>query len=73
MMTQYEDRVIKRAKEIAAEEWAKGVEHIHSHRLNSFLIFLLQLNQECQPVQQGIDRRKAKLLHSKLFDHVDSY
>ena len=35
MMTQYEDRVIKRAKEIAAEEWAKGVEHIHSHRLNS--------------------------------------
>ena len=24
-MTQYEDRVIKRAKEIAAEEWAKGI------------------------------------------------
>ena len=44
-MTQYEDRVIKRAKEIAAEEWAKGVEHIHSHRLNSRLgcikIFIL--------------------------------
>ena len=34
-MTEYSDRVIKRAKEIAAEEWAKGVEHIHSHRLNS--------------------------------------
>ena len=34
-MTQYEDRVIKRAKEIAAEKWAKGVEHLHSHRLNS--------------------------------------
>ena len=28
-------QVIKRAKEIAAEEWAKGIHHIHSHRLNS--------------------------------------
>ena len=34
-MTEYSDRVIKRAKEIAAEEWAKGIEHMHSHRLNS--------------------------------------
>ena len=34
-MTEYSERVIKRAKEIAAEEWAKGIEHIHSHRLNS--------------------------------------
>ena len=34
-MTEYSERVIKRAKEIAAEKWAKGVEHLHSHRLNS--------------------------------------
>ena len=34
-MTEYSERVIKRAKEIAAEEWAKGVVHLHSHRLNS--------------------------------------
>ena len=34
-MTEYSERVIKRAKEIAAEEWAKGVANIHCHKLNS--------------------------------------
>ena len=34
-MTQYHDRVIKRAKQIAAEEWARGVKSVHSHSLNS--------------------------------------
>ena len=34
-MTEYSERVIKRAKEIAAEEWAKGVAHIHCHSINS--------------------------------------
>tara|TARA_Y100000289_G_C3890923_1_gene133898 strand:- start:405 stop:665 length:261 start_codon:yes stop_codon:yes gene_type:complete len=34
-MTEYSERVIKRAKEIAAEEWANGIEHMHSHKLNS--------------------------------------
>ena len=34
-MTEYSDRVIKRAKEIAAEEWAKGIAHIHCHSINS--------------------------------------
>ena len=34
-MTQYQELVLKRAKQIAAEDWAKGVAHIHSHRINS--------------------------------------
>ena len=34
-MTEYSERVIKRAKEIAAEKWAKGVAHIHCHSINS--------------------------------------
>tara|TARA_B100000424_G_scaffold76473_1_gene56802 strand:- start:143 stop:403 length:261 start_codon:yes stop_codon:yes gene_type:complete len=34
-MTEYSERVVKRAKEIAAEKWAKGVAHIHCHRLSS--------------------------------------
>ena len=34
-MTQYHDRVIKRAKQIAAEEWARGVKSLHAHSLNS--------------------------------------
>ena len=34
-MTQYHDRVIRRAKQIAAEEWAKGVKSLHAHSLNS--------------------------------------
>lgn len=34
-MTEYTEQVIKRAKQIAAEEWAKGVKAIHIHRLNS--------------------------------------
>ena len=34
-MTEYSERVIKRAKEIAAEEWAKGIAHIHCHSINS--------------------------------------
>ena len=34
-MTEYTEQVIRRAKEIAAEEWAKGVKAIHIHKLNS--------------------------------------
>ena len=34
-MTEYTELVIERAKEIAAEEWTKGVRAIHIHRLNS--------------------------------------
>ena len=34
-MTQYHDRVIRRAKQIAAEEWARGVKSLHAHSLNS--------------------------------------
>ena len=34
-MTQYHDRVVKRAKQIAAEEWARGVKSLHAHSLNS--------------------------------------
>jgi len=34
-MTEYSERVIKRAKEIAAEDWANKIRDIHMHRLNS--------------------------------------
>ena len=34
-MTEYTEQVVRRAKEIAAEEWAKGVKAIHIHKLNS--------------------------------------
>ena len=34
-MTEYSDRVVKRAKEIAAEAWANKIRDIHMHRLNS--------------------------------------
>lgn len=34
-MTEYSDKVIQRAKEIAAEDWAKKVESLHIHSLNS--------------------------------------
>tara|TARA_B100001057_G_C22471968_1_gene803014 strand:+ start:238 stop:501 length:264 start_codon:yes stop_codon:yes gene_type:complete len=34
-MTEYTDRVVKRAKQIAAEEWATKVRDIHCHRVNS--------------------------------------
>ena len=34
-MTEYTELVIERAKEIAAEEWAKGVRAIHIHKLSS--------------------------------------
>ena len=34
-MTEYTEQVIRRAKEIAAEEWAKGVKAIQIHKLNS--------------------------------------
>ena len=34
-MTEYTDRVVKRAKQIAAEEWATKVKDIHCHRINS--------------------------------------
>jgi len=34
-MTQYQELVLKRAKQIAAEDWAKGVANIHLHRTNS--------------------------------------
>lgn len=34
-MTEYTEKVIQRAKEIAAEEWSRGVKAIHVHRMNS--------------------------------------
>ena len=34
-MTQYQELVLKRAKQIAAEDWAKGVANIHLHSTNS--------------------------------------
>ena len=34
-MTQYQELVLKRAKQIAAEDWAKGVASIQLHRTNS--------------------------------------
>ena len=34
-MTEYTERVIKRAKQLAAEEWATKVRDIHCHRINS--------------------------------------
>lgn len=34
-MTEYTEQVIRRAKQIAAEEWAKGIKAIHIHKLNS--------------------------------------
>ena len=35
MMTQFDDRVKKRTKEIAAEEWSRGIKALHAHRINS--------------------------------------
>jgi|TARA_R100000231_G_C5237274_1_gene138600 hypothetical protein len=34
-MGQFDDKVQKQRDLLAAEEWAKGVHHIHSHRLKS--------------------------------------
>ena len=34
-MTQYQELVLERAKQIAAEDWAKGIKDMHSHRINS--------------------------------------
>ena len=34
-MTEYAELVIKRAKEIAAEEWGNKIKGIHIHKLNS--------------------------------------
>lgn len=34
-MTEYAELVIRRAKEIAAEEWGNKIKGIHIHRLNS--------------------------------------
>tara|TARA_Y100000592_G_scaffold84914_1_gene136352 strand:+ start:665 stop:928 length:264 start_codon:yes stop_codon:yes gene_type:complete len=34
-MTEYTERVIKRAKQLAAEEWAGKIRDIHIHRINS--------------------------------------
>lgn len=34
-MTQYQELVLNRAKQIAAEDWAKGIKDMHSHRINS--------------------------------------
>ena len=34
-MTEYSDMIENKKKELRAEEWAKGVQHIHVHSLKS--------------------------------------
>ena len=34
-MTQYKAMIEKKRKQLLAEEWAQGVEHMHLHSLNS--------------------------------------
>jgi 2-polyprenyl-3-methyl-5-hydroxy-6-metoxy-1,4-benzoquinol methylase len=34
-MTEYTEKVIQRAKEIAAHEWSRGVKAVHVHKMNS--------------------------------------
>jgi len=34
-MTEYSDMIENKRKELLAEEWAKGVQHIHVHSLKS--------------------------------------
>ena len=34
-MTEYKAMIERKRKQLLAEEWAKGVEHIHCHSINS--------------------------------------